>query len=250
MLICIIQKNQPNSESNKYLYTIHLHDAHIHFAHTHTDEPGCDGGADLSQVQSAQAAQQNDQGERQPRAHRAPPAHVSAAREHPHGQSHHIPAGGRHPVVLHQAQRHRHVRVTVVAAQIVLPCAVHNGRARHALIPDGRRGNDAVRIGAVHADAANVDAAGIEAQVARWPAERHVVLGHVVGTGKVVDDAAGQCDAHVPDDGKEPGQHRDGRPDNAERVLVVVKVNGRQQRRRRGTVGGGHCGGGGGLVSM
>lgn len=68
----------------------------------------------------------------------------------------------------------------------------------------------------------------IQAQVARRPTERHVVLGHEVRAGKVADDARREGDAHVADQRKEPGEHRYGRPDDAERVLVVLAVDGRQ----------------------
>lgn len=140
---------------------------------------------------------------------------VLSGKEQPERQHDHVPVCVL--LVLHQREGHPHMGVTVVAKQVMHPRSVHHRRLRDALVP---------------LDQATVHEARLQLQVPGRSAEAHVVFGHKVRPGKVPDHSVGHGDAHVADEGKEPGQHRDRCPHDAERVLVGGKVDRSGHRRR------------------
>lgn len=102
------------------------------------------------------------------------------------------------------------MRMAVVAKQIVHTGAVNVGRLGDAFVPCGR--------------AAAVHLGRVQLQIACRSAEREIVDGHKVRTGKVTNHAVGQGDTEVADHREEPGEHWDGCPHQAEGEATVRVV--------------------------
>lgn len=161
-----------------------------------------------SQVQSNDRAQGDDYEERQPSLQEATKAHILPTDEHPSGQVDHVVVGL--VPILHVLQRCPHMRMAVVAEEVVHSRTVQHRCLGHCLVPFM---------------STTLHEHWVQGQIPCGPGESHVVLGHMIGTGKVSDNTRGHGDAHVSNKREEPSEDRDRSPDQTEWVPVCAEVD-------------------------
>ena len=139
---------------------------------------------------SAEYEDSNKRGEYaewEPSFHRRPATDIFAMDQHQYCQCDHVPSGA--VLVSHDVECTCHVTVAIVTTQVVHPTLVNLRRLRHRPIIRRRSA---------------VGEAGVQLPVLGRGAKGHVVLGNVVGTGKVSDDALRGGNAHVANEGEQP----------------------------------------------
>lgn len=145
-----------------------------------------------------------------------------AAEEQPESQNTHVPVTPL--LVVHTIQSVCHMRMAVVAEDIVLPGAVQDRGARYILVPNVYVLADV----AIARFLACTRVLRMQPEKACRASKAHFILGNVIRAGKVADYAISCTYAHVTYHRKQPCDERNRRPNYAEGVAMTSMVNCRQ----------------------